>query len=300
MNPQYTDEYLDEWYSRYIDVAQIVTDPVRGGLRSAHKAETLALVERYMAPARFLSLGCGDGLELELAAERGWRAEGWDVDPQTTRRVEQRTGMTVRSGDLRRAGFEEGAYSCVFLDQVLEHPKAPGELLRMCRAWLRPGGVLYVGVPNIGSISARWQTLAGRLHLKRRRGRHYDTWHHLFLQHAPRAGPPADAALWLRGARPRGRSQTGRRSDGRVEPRPPAPLPAARLFLPHPGACAGLSGGLSGGAQLARGLAQSWIDMCRSVSITSAASARPQASQRVRSSVGVKAACRLARNSSRW
>lgn len=186
MNPQYSDEHLGRYYAGYIDVNETQTDPVRGRARRAHKTEHLELIERYQQPGRFLSLGCGDGLELEIAAERGWRAEGWDVSPETTRRVAQRTGLSVRSGELAAAGFEPAAYDCVFLDQVLEHPKSPGELLRACHTLLRPGGVLYVGCPNIGSVSCAWQTWMGRLHLKRRRGRHYDTWHHLSY-HTPRA-----------------------------------------------------------------------------------------------------------------
>jgi hypothetical protein len=50
---------------------------------------------------------------------------------------------------------------------------------------LKPAGVLYIGVPNIDSISASWKTFLGKRHLKPLRGRHYDTWHHLFY-YAPR------------------------------------------------------------------------------------------------------------------
>jgi hypothetical protein len=50
---------------------------------------------------------------------------------------------------------------------------------------LMPGGVLYIGVPNIDSISASWKTFLGKRNLKPLCGRHYDTWHHLFY-YAPR------------------------------------------------------------------------------------------------------------------
>src|SRR5690606_14847814 len=48
-----------------------------------------------------------------------------------------------------------------------------------CRL-LRPGGVLYLGLPNIGSLANGWKTLLGRLGLRRRRrGRHYASQHHI-------------------------------------------------------------------------------------------------------------------------
>lgn len=116
---------------------------------------------------------------MRVEAGRGVVAVGWDVDPTTTRRVAARTGFVVRSGPLEDLRLEAGAYDCILLDQVLEHPRRPARLIETCRGALRPNGVLLVACPNIGSISNRWQTTMGRLGLKRRRGRHYDAWHHL-------------------------------------------------------------------------------------------------------------------------
>ncbi|HKW49521.1 MAG TPA: hypothetical protein VJN70_18845, partial [Gemmatimonadaceae bacterium] len=43
----------------------------------------------------------------------------------------------------------------------------------------------YIGVPNIESLAASWKTFLGKRNLKPLRGRHYDSWHHLFY-YAPR------------------------------------------------------------------------------------------------------------------
>ena len=67
------------------------------------------------------------------------------------------------------------------MDQVLEHPKNPQEYLREVYRILAPGGLLHIGCPNIKSISSRLKTLLGKLGLKRRRGKHYDMFHHLFF-----------------------------------------------------------------------------------------------------------------------
>ena len=177
MNPRYTDASLAAYYAAYIPAT---LDPAHRAWRVAQKTANIALVERFVRPGRLLSIGCGDGIELEVARERGWTVEGYDVDPATTARVAARTGATVHTGDLFALPLPERAYDCVYLDQVLEHPKNPADYLRLCRRLLRPDGLLYLGVPNIASLSSTLKTALGKVGLKRRRGRHYDTFHHLF------------------------------------------------------------------------------------------------------------------------
>lgn len=178
MNPRYSDAHLADYYARYTNEAE--RTPERQRFMHRQKEEHVRLLERHIAPpGRFLSIGSGSGEELEAALASGWTAEGYDVDPATTARVAARLDVPVHSGDLFALPLPDEAYDCVYLDQVLEHVKEPARYLRRCRALLRPGGVLYLGVPNIASVSSVWKTLMGRARLKRRRGRHYDTEHHI-------------------------------------------------------------------------------------------------------------------------
>lgn len=187
MNPQYTDAYLQEYYATYIQ--EELEPPARKARRLAQKRASVKLLERYVSPGRFFSIGCGDGMELAVAKTRGWRVEGFDVDPVTTARVAKKVGATVHTGDLFALPLEAGAYDCVYLDQVLEHPKDPAAYLRLCYHMLRPNGLLYIGVPNIESVASSFKTALGRLGLRRRRrGKHYDTFHHLFY-YSPRTLP---------------------------------------------------------------------------------------------------------------
>lgn len=178
MNPQYTDAYLAAYYATYTQEERESAE--RRSMRVAQKTGKIALVERYRRPGRFLSIGCGDGTELQVARSRGWMVEGYDVDPSTCQRIAMRVGACVHSGDLFTLPLEEAAYDCIYLDQVLEHPKNPGAHLRLCRRLLTVGGVLLVGVPNIDSLSSACKTILGKSGLKKRRGKHYDSWHHLF------------------------------------------------------------------------------------------------------------------------
>lgn len=179
MNPQYTDQYLAEYYASYITPTE--RDGRERKLKRRQKSAALALVQRYRRVGRFLGVGCGGGLELEMARDLGFTPEGYDVDPATTREVAERLGLPIHCGDFMTLALTPASYDCIFADQMLEHPRNPAAYLRRFRELLAPDGVLYLGVPNLASFSARLKTAQDRLGLKhRRRGRHWDTDHHLF------------------------------------------------------------------------------------------------------------------------
>ena len=182
MNPQYTDAYLSAFYSQYITPdSPFGPGPEFAAIESRRRVENFALIEQYAPVGRLFSIGCGEGLELRIAQERGWAVEGYDVDPATTRKLSQELNVSIHTGELCRLGLPANAYDCVYLDQVLEHPKQPQNCLREAYRLLRPGGVLFIGCPNIMSIASVAKSLQERLGLRRRsRGRYYDTQHHLF------------------------------------------------------------------------------------------------------------------------
>jgi SAM-dependent methyltransferase len=181
MNPQYTDRHLADFYATYTNLTH-AEDSLFIRVRTLCKHDDFGLIERFVKPGRFLGVGVGDGLELRVAQEHGWQIEGYDVDPQATKLIARRTGATVHSGDFCRLGLSADRYDCIFMDQVLEHPKNPRDYLLEARRLLAPGGVLFIGCPNIRSLSNVGKTVAGKLGLKskRSRGKHYDMWHHLF------------------------------------------------------------------------------------------------------------------------
>ncbi len=201
MNPQYTDESLERFYADYrIDDKRPLGDfdPERRG----RKTRNLSRITRWQPSGRFLGVGCGDGLELVLARELGFDVTGVEIDAARAEEIAERLGLEMVAGaraaapaaaraaplgrarapgPLREADLAVGTWSVIFMDQVLEHLKQPAAYLR--RAWelLEPVGVLYIGVPNIRSISSELKSFKDRIGLraKARRGSHYDTWQHV-------------------------------------------------------------------------------------------------------------------------
>ncbi|MDP6558361.1 MAG: class I SAM-dependent methyltransferase [Pirellulaceae bacterium] len=185
MNPQYTDQYLAAYYAQYFHDGQTpdlpIGNPDDGSRRAAAKTDMFRFLDRYTTPGRFLAIGCSDGIELLLAERSGWEAEGYDVDEGYMEALRKKLDNPIYSGDLFKLSLPDEHYDCVFMDQVLEHPKNPQDYLREVHRVLRPGGVLFIGCPNIRSISSRMKTILGKARLKQRRGRHYDMFHHLFF-----------------------------------------------------------------------------------------------------------------------
>jgi SAM-dependent methyltransferase len=182
MNPQYSDAYLEAFYAQYITPDRpFGAGPEYAEVEHQRRMEIYAAIERQVPVGRVLSIGCGEGLELKVAQQRGWTTEGYDVDPATTKKLSRELNIPIHTGDLCRLGLPAASYDCVYLDQVLEHPKRPQECLREARRLLRPGGVLFIGCPNIMSLSSAAKSVQEKLGLRRRtRGRYYDTQHHLF------------------------------------------------------------------------------------------------------------------------
>jgi 2-polyprenyl-3-methyl-5-hydroxy-6-metoxy-1,4-benzoquinol methylase len=183
LNPQYTDQHLADFYAGYINLHPGEQDTkkfrMRPEVRAAGKRRALQEVQRHAPGPRILLVGCGDGLELGIAKELGLQPQGYDVDERTTQQVARRHDVVVHCGSFHALPDKADPFDAVFLDQVIEHPKDPARYLQTCASLLRKGGVLYLGTPNLASFSNRLKTLADRLSLRRRKGRHFNTKHHL-------------------------------------------------------------------------------------------------------------------------
>jgi SAM-dependent methyltransferase len=101
-----------------------------------------------------LDVGCGPGVFLEVARERGWRVEGLEFNAWCVERV-RGLGIPVFGSPLEQADLSPGAYQCVTLWTVLEHIVEPRSFLQSIRRLLAPDAVLLVLVPNVDSLAVR-------------------------------------------------------------------------------------------------------------------------------------------------
>ena len=95
---------------------------------------------------RLLDLGCNYGDLLFVARDRGWIAEGLEINAENAQYLQQQ-GFTVYTDFIEDAGIADNYFDAVVINHVLEHISQPNEFLCQIKRVLKPGGVLFVGVP---------------------------------------------------------------------------------------------------------------------------------------------------------
>ena len=109
---------------------------------------------RYVPLGKVLDAGCGNGVNLSTYQRLGWKTLGNEVGEDSAR-LARAAGHEIFTGELREAAYPTASFDAITLWDALEHIHNPAdtllELFRICR----PGGLLYVYVPNYGSVYAR-------------------------------------------------------------------------------------------------------------------------------------------------
>jgi 2-polyprenyl-3-methyl-5-hydroxy-6-metoxy-1,4-benzoquinol methylase len=146
------------------------------------KAMLVDLIAQYVpAGARLLDVGCGFGLTVYEANQRGFRAEGIDISQRFLKLAREKLGLTLKQGRLEDLRFPEASYDGVIFWDVLEHVHNPLEILAEIRRITRPGGYLFGQVPNSRGLSNRYKTFLNRHGLSRKQFKHFGIPHHVFI-----------------------------------------------------------------------------------------------------------------------
>jgi SAM-dependent methyltransferase len=149
VNPRPSSRLLSAFYKSERYVCHKLDDPESMLAKADH---VLGRVEHHV-PNRgvLLDFGCGSGWLIERARQRGWEALGFDVGDTALRHCRDRGLPVVDS--LDRIG--DASCDAIVLHHVLEHVERFDELFDVLKRMLKPGGRLFVEVPNADSLRAR-------------------------------------------------------------------------------------------------------------------------------------------------
>jgi SAM-dependent methyltransferase len=117
--------------------------------------EALERIERHVEPGRLLDVGCWVGFLMAEARDRGWDTLGLEPSEFASTFARERLGLDVRRTGLLEADLPEGEFDAVVMGDLIEHLVDPHRGLVHLRRALRPGGVVYMAVPDAGSRVAR-------------------------------------------------------------------------------------------------------------------------------------------------
>jgi SAM-dependent methyltransferase len=129
-------------------------------VESARKVPLLSDIVRSQggpeAPIDILEAGCGQRWLLKLDGKK-YRLTGVDLDKDA---MEIR--MTVRKdldeaihADLRTVSFGDRRFDVVYSAFVLEHISGAEDVLARMTAWLKPGGIIIIEIPDPDSVKGR-------------------------------------------------------------------------------------------------------------------------------------------------
>jgi 2-polyprenyl-3-methyl-5-hydroxy-6-metoxy-1,4-benzoquinol methylase len=175
--------------------------PLALPLLRAFDAHRLAMLgQATKPPARLLDVGAGRGRFLASARAAGYDVTGIEPSNRGVSAAQQ-LDVPVQHATIEDAELEPASIDAAVIWHVLEHVDDPRAALVRVSDWLRPGGSLLVGVPNLASAQAmlagpRWYHLdvprhrthftpAGLDYLLRATGWHAIKTHHVLVEHNP-------------------------------------------------------------------------------------------------------------------
>lgn len=130
----------------------------------------IGIARKHRPGGKFLDVGCGVGLCLQMAEEAGYEAWGVEINVRSATYARETLGRRVVNSDLAGAGFAEGTFSVVLLSHVLEHLANPTAVFDEIRRVLAPDGIVIIDVPNMDGLQARllrdrWSGWAPEMHV---------------------------------------------------------------------------------------------------------------------------------------
>ena len=110
---------------------------------------------------KVLDIGCGNGVLLRQFQKKGCVCFGSDPSPWAREYAEQYGYTLLRR--IEEAGIAPNFFDIITATSTLEHVARPLEHLKHIMAAVKHGGIIYLTVPNYGSLPIHLRLVQGRL-----------------------------------------------------------------------------------------------------------------------------------------
>jgi SAM-dependent methyltransferase len=101
-----------------------------------------------------LDVGCSSGGFLRTLQGGPWKLHGLEISPDEARKAEETSGAEVFVGTVLDAPFVPQRFDVITAFHFLEHAHKLKEVVGRMWEWLKPGGIIYIQVPNIEGFEA--------------------------------------------------------------------------------------------------------------------------------------------------
>jgi len=133
--------------------------------RDPNYLRDIKMIKKYKPSGRFLDIGTNMGFFLRLAAKGNWDLWGVEPSPSLSEIARKYFNLNVKTAYLEEAGFQSNSFDVISMIDVFEHITNPATILKEINRILKPGGILFIKVPNglFNLLKFRLAKFAGRL-----------------------------------------------------------------------------------------------------------------------------------------
>ena len=158
----------DSYYSYNVDFAR--EDPKwKNLLRKVMFLDYKTKDPEFSTPGRMLDIGCGNGWFIYSMRNKGWEVKGVEPSKAGAEAGRKIGKLDIHHGELLSAGYPSDYFDYIRSNHSFEHIPNPNEILQEIHRILKPGGKVFIGVPNINSVNAKlfgqyWYYLGAPVH----------------------------------------------------------------------------------------------------------------------------------------
>lgn len=152
VNPQIKAKELIDAYKK--ESNSFYTDDAEERINS-FKESIKFVEENYPNKGKILDIGTSAGFFLKAAKDNGWKCYGVEPNRISALRARKEYQLDVREGVLREVKFKDNFFDVVTLWDVLEHMTDPSSELKEVYRILKPGGMVVINYPDMGSFLAK-------------------------------------------------------------------------------------------------------------------------------------------------
>lgn len=147
--------YKAEEYVSHSDTTKGLVNKMYHWVRSHTLVKKLQLVLKYAKRGSILDFGCGTGAFLGVCVRDKWEAYGIEPDADARRIAKEKNGVEATESkedfDLK---YPDKQFDAISLWHVLEHVPDLENWFAFVEKHLKPGGTLFIAVPNCSSYDA--------------------------------------------------------------------------------------------------------------------------------------------------
>ena len=111
---------------------------------------------RHLPVGRVVDVGCSTGLLVRKLCDRGYDAEGIELNSDSAAWGRANYDVMIHSKPLENCPYGPESLDAILFTDVLEHTQHPRDYLREAGRRLVPGGIALVTFPDIWSIESRY------------------------------------------------------------------------------------------------------------------------------------------------